>query len=235
MKTKHLSRKSAKGDVQDFLGKMERMPVLRKAENRGRLIFSMDATASREPMWDQASRIQSQMFEVTRNLGGLDIQLCYYHGFGIFHASPWSDHAAALSREMNSVRCLAGHTQIQRVLQHALSESKIQKVNAVIFIGDCMEEDANILCNLAGQLGILGVPIFIFQEGDEPTAASVFRRLADLSHGAYCYFNANSAEHLKDLLGAVAVYAAGGLQALDQYTREHANTVLQLSQQIRRV
>ncbi|MGR9105885.1 MAG: VWA domain-containing protein [Gammaproteobacteria bacterium] len=234
MKNKSLSRNFGKSDVKEFLNRLEQMPLVRKAEKRGRLIFALDATASREPLWDRACHIQAQMFEVTAALGGLDIQLCYYHGFEIFHASTWSNQSSALLREMTSVPCLAGHTQIRKVLAHALAETKKQKVNAVVFIGDCMEEDGSVLCNLAGELGILGVPLFIFHEGDEPRAAAVFRRMAKLSHGAYCYFDAGSAQHLGELLAAVAVYAAGGLAALDDYSREHGSSILQLSNQIKR-
>jgi hypothetical protein len=234
MKNKYLSRNPEKTEVQDFLNRLDRMPVVRKADKRGRLIFAMDATASRERMWDRACHIQGQMFEVTNSLGGLDIQLCYYHGFEIFRATGWSNKSSALLREMTAVHCLAGHTQIAKVIEHALAETKKQKVNAVVFIGDCMEENGNYLCNLAGELGILGVPLFIFHEGDEPGAAAVFRRMAKLSHGAYCYFDARSAKQLGELLAAVAVYAAGGWQALDDYTSKHGTDVLQLSSQIKR-
>lgn len=234
MKSKYPSRNPGKSEVQEFLGRLEKMPTVRKAQSRGRLIFAMDATQSREPMWDRACRIQGQMFEVTSALGGLDVQLCYYHGFEIFHASPWSNKSTALLREMTSVPCLAGHTQIGRLLEHALAETKKQKVDAVVFIGDCMEEDGGSLLSLAGKLGILGVPLFIFHEGDEPVAREVFRRMAGVSRGAYCHFDAGSARHLSELLGAVAVYAAGGLKALDDYSRKHGSTVLQLTDQIKR-
>ncbi len=234
MKSKDLLRHPGKSDVKEFISKLDKMPLVRKSETRGRLVFAMDATASREPMWDRACHIQGQMFEVTNALGGLDVQLCYYHGFEIFHASRWSNKSSTLLREMTAVYCSAGHTQIRRVLEHALTETKKHKVNAVVFIGDCMEEDANSLCTLAGELGILGVPLFIFHEGDEPEAAAVFRRMAKLSDGAYCYFDAHSAKHLGELLGAVAVYAAGGWQALDDYTNKHRSSVLQLTSQIKR-
>jgi hypothetical protein len=32
---------------------------------RGRLIFALDATASREPTWDRASHLQAEMFKET--------------------------------------------------------------------------------------------------------------------------------------------------------------------------
>src|SRR3546814_9870581 len=42
----------------------------RDGGRRGRLIFAMDATASREPTWDRACRLQGEMFKETAALGG---------------------------------------------------------------------------------------------------------------------------------------------------------------------
>jgi len=51
---------------------------------------------SRQPMWDTACRLQADMFAETAALGGLDIQLVYYRGFGEFHAAPWLGDSAEL-------------------------------------------------------------------------------------------------------------------------------------------
>ena len=135
---------------------------------RGRLIFALDATASRQPSWDKACQIQAQMFAAVGQMGGLDIQLVYYCGFHDFEAFPWLDNAAELTRRMTGVACLGGHTQIGRVLKHAIAETRAKRVNALVFVGDCMEESTDTLCDLAGQLGVLGLPIFLFHEGREP-------------------------------------------------------------------
>jgi hypothetical protein len=72
-----LSKKSSDQEVDEFLRKVAAAPVIRPAGKRGRLMFAMDATASREPTWDRACHIQAQMFEATSALGGLEIQLVY--------------------------------------------------------------------------------------------------------------------------------------------------------------
>ena len=234
MKKSDLTKRSHSSRVSSFLGKLDRMPAVREGGKRGRLVFSMDATASREPMWDRACRKQRQMFEVTESLGGLNVQLCYYHGFDIFYSYPWVSKASTLLGQMSEVCCVSGHTQIYKVLEHALSETRKQKVNAVVFIGDYMEENASTLCGLSGQLGMLGVPMFIFHEGGEIGAENIFRRMASLSGGAYCRFDAGSADFLAELLGAVAVYAAGGRKALDDYSRKHGKRVLLLTDQMSR-
>jgi hypothetical protein len=173
---------------------------------RGRLIFALDATASREPTWDQACRIQGEMFEATAGLGGLDLQLVFYRGYAECKASRWLSSAADLHRVMRSVSCAGGETQIGRVLDHAIRETGKCKVSALMFVGDAMEEKADRLCRLAGDLGALAVPIFLLHEGFDPDAAAVFRQMATLSHGAYLAFDLASIDRLKDLLGAIAVY-----------------------------
>ena len=118
---------------------------------------------------------------------------------------------------MRAVSCIGGETQIERVLAHAIAESKKQRVDALVFVGDAMEENADRLCGLAGELGLLGTPVFVFHEGGDAVAGRAFRQIAQLSHGAYLSFDTASADRLKELLAAVAVYAAGGYRALADY------------------
>jgi hypothetical protein len=78
------------------------------------------------------------------------------------------------------------------VLAHARGESAKQKVRAVVFVGDAMEEKLDDLCAVAGELGLLGVPTFLFQEGDDPVASNAFREIARLTNGAYCRLSSPS-------------------------------------------
>jgi len=216
--TDHLPAKSSPAEIAAFVEKLKAMPTVR-AQSRGRLLFAIDATASREPTWDQACRIQAEMFEETKRLGGLEIQLAYYRGFGEFETTPWLTNAAELTRRMTGVSCLGGETQIEKVLRHAIAEARQRKINAVVFIGDCMEEDIDRLCQGAGELGLLGVPVFVFHEGGDIIAERAFKQIARLTNGAYCRFDSKSAGALADLLRAVAVFAAGGRSALSELTR----------------
>jgi len=233
MTEKKLPTSSRSGEVDAFLRKVAAAPSVRAEAGRGRLIFAMDATASRQPTWDSASHIQAEMFKETAALGGLEIQLVYYRGFGECKASPWVGNSADLLRRMTSVFCLAGQTQIAKVLRHAIKEAKHKKVGALVFVGDCVEEDVDRLGHLAGQLGLLGVPCFMFHEGHDPVARSAFQQIARLSGGAFCPFDASSARQLRDLLSAVAVYAAGGRQALADYGARTGGVVRRLTHQIR--
>lgn len=200
--------------VQSFLQKLAETPG-----RRGRLVFALDATASREPTWNEARRIQAEMFDTAAAVGGLEIQLCYYRGTAEFRASPWLTRAADLRRCMAEVTCLGGFTQIGRVLEHTLWEARQSRVDALVLVGDCMEENVEALCQRAGELGLLGVRAFLFQEGQDPVAERAFTQLAKLTRGAHCRFAHDSARQLADLLNAVAAYAAGGLPALERFGR----------------
>jgi hypothetical protein len=230
---KKLPSASASAEVDAFLKKVAATPSVRAGGERGRLIFAMDATASREPTWDRASHIQAEMFQETTALGGLDIQLVYYRGFGEFDAGPWIGDPDAMLRRMTSVFCLAGQTQIAKVLKHAAEETKRQKVAALVFVGDSLEEDIDRLGHLAGELGLLGVPCFMFHEGGDAVAAKAFQQIARLSGGAYCPFDANSPRQLRDLLSAVAIYAAGGRKALANYSEQRGGIVRRLTHQVK--
>lgn len=220
------------GAVDAFLRQVAATPRHGPAGVRGRLIFALDATASREPTWDQAMRIQSAMFTETRDLGGLEVQLCFYRGVLELSASPWCAEARELVGLMARVHCAAGLTQIARILGHALDEAAGGRVNALVFIGDCVEESTDELAGLAGRLGLQGLPVFVFQEGGDPTAERCFRQVARLSGGAYAPFDARSPQVLRDLLSAVAVYAAGGRKALADFGRARGGAVLQLTHQV---
>jgi hypothetical protein len=207
------TQRSSDAEVADFVAKMKTLAPATSAE-RGRLIFAMDATMSRAPTWDMALKLQGDMFRAVKEVGSLDVQLVYFRGLNECRASKWVSDPDALSRLMTSVACHGGLTQIGKVLTHALDEAGTRKVNALVYVGDCMEEDVDRLCVHAGKLALLGVPVFLFQEGDDANAARAFREIARLTKGAFCRFDPGSAQQLRDLLTAVAVYAAGGRKAL---------------------
>lgn len=230
-RSKHeLQNTASRDEVDTFLQQVATAP--KPTRERGRLIFALDATASREPTWDRAADIQAAMFQETRDLGGLSVQLVHYRGFQELHHSPWCHHAEALLPRMTAVRCAAGITQIGRVLDHAIVEAERQRINALVFVGDCVEEPLAGLAERAGRLGLLGVPVFVFQEGREPSAERALKEIARLSGGAWCPFDAASPRTLKELLSAVAVYAAGGRKALADFSKGRGGAVLRLTQQL---
>jgi hypothetical protein len=200
---------------------------------RGRLVFALDATMSRQPTWDAACTLQAEMFREAAKTGGLDIQLVYFRGLGECRASGWVRQSDRLAELMSRIDCRGGHTQIGKVLGHVRRENGKQKVQALVFVGDAMEEPIDDLCKAAGELGLLGVPAFMFQEGADPIAENAYREIARLSHGAYCRFDSGAAHELAELLRAVAAYASGGKKALAELSARAGNAAQKLLQQIR--
>lgn len=224
-------QRSTRGEVDAFL---KQVRALKPAgSGRGRIIFAMDATMSRQPSWDLALELQADMFNAVKAVGGLDVQLVYFRGYNECQASKWVGDPDALARLMRQVSCAGGFTQISKVLAHARRESETGKVNALVYVGDCMEEDVDRLAKLAGELGMIGTPVFLFQEGRDAKAELTFREIARLSRGAYAPFDAGSAKQLRELLTAVAVYAAGGRKALKDFSEEtKSGGALRLLQQL---
>jgi hypothetical protein len=202
---------------------LEKRRLQRQAPGtRGRLVFALDATESRQPTWELACRLQAEMFRTA--IGALDIQFVYFCGSCEFQVSPWISNGQALAELMTNVECRAGFTQIGRVLTHAHKENNRQKVAALAYVGDCVEEEPAALYDIARQLNL---PVFMFQEGDDPIATKVFARIAALTKGAHCRFDAGAADQLAELLRAVAAYAAGGLEALRLSSNAGAVKLLQ--------
>jgi hypothetical protein len=188
----------------------------------GRLIFALDATASRKPTWDIAGRLTGDMIREAASVGSLSLQLVYFRGGSDgpreCFTTNWMSDPIRLSGIMANVECRAGHTQISRVLAHTRRETLKAKIGALVLIGDaCEPVDDNLdrLCSQAVDLGKLKTPIFAFQEGRDATAESAFRKIAGLSRGAYGRFDAGGVKQLGELLKAVALFAVGGTTALE--------------------
>jgi hypothetical protein len=205
----------ATSDVDSFMQEIEQLASGGRPATRGRLVFALDATHSRQPTWDTACMLQAEMFREAASAGGLDLQLVYYRGLDECRASRWLSDAARLGKIMSTIVCRAGYTQIERVLDHAIKETKLLPIGALVFVGDAFEEQADAVIPVANELGRLDVPAFMFQEGDDPEVAEVFREIAQVTKGVYCRFDEGSAKQLGELLKAVAVFAVGGIAALE--------------------
>jgi hypothetical protein len=165
----------------------------------------------------------------------------YYRGLDEVRHSSWFSDAHELVSRMQAIRCLGGATKIQRVLQHVRAEHAREKINAGVFVGDACEEPPKALYATAVELG---VPLFVFQEGDNlampadqhglPIIAdtplqkveTVFREIARLTNGAWARFDAGAAAKLAELLQAVAAFAVGGVNALADLRSESARKLL---------
>ncbi len=209
------------------------MPAARTATQR--LVFAIDATASRQPTWDLATELHAALFDEVERLGNIAVQLAYFRGIGEFVASPWMTTPGELKDRMVGVTCRGGRTQLVALLRHVLREARTHPVRALVFIGDCFEESKTELLELAGQLALRDVPLLLFQEGRDAAALDAFAAAAEITGGAHVPFAPGSAETLRQLLGAAVRYATGGRAALEDFARRHQGAgALALLTQIKR-
>ena len=206
--------KSSGSEIETFLKQAKQLAPVHDAA-RGRMIFALDATMSRQATWDIACALQGEMFSAAVSVGNLSVQLVYFRGHRESKASRWVNNAEGLRGLMEKIDCRGGLTQIAKVLSHAKQEAEKQPLAALVYVGDSMEENMDELCEIAGELGLRGVKAFVFHDGRDAHAETAFREIARLTGGAYLPFDRNSAEDLKALLAAVATYAAGGRRALE--------------------
>jgi hypothetical protein len=169
---------------------------------------------SRQPTWDLACSLQARMFEVAGQGGGLAVQLVYFRGIGECRASGWVGEPERLTGLMRRIACEGGQTQIARVLRHVRDEAQAVPIRAFVFVGDAMEEDADALAALAGELGLRGIRGFVFQEGFDAAASAAFATIARLTGGARARFDVTAPASLLELLRGAAAYAAGGREAM---------------------
>ncbi|WDR02665.1 VWA domain-containing protein [Devosia algicola] len=221
-----VSKASASSDIADFVKQVGAL-ARPSAGQQARILFALDATMSRQPTWDLACKLQGEMFEAIPNNNALAIQLQYFRGFGECRASKWVVNAQTLARLMCSIDCRGGETQIGKVFAHARSEHAKQRIQAMIFVGDALEENVDRLAEKAGQLGLLGLPLFIFQEGHDTRVEAAFREFARLTKGAYARFDASAPQELAQLLKAVAAFASGGRDLLKLQKSASAHALLE--------
>ncbi len=224
---------SARAEIDTFLSRVKELGPAVATGQRGRLIFALDATMSRQPTWDTASKLQADMFREAGSVGGLDVQLVYYRGLAECRASPWVGEPQRLATLMARIDCQGGHTQIGKVLAHARRENDSRKVAVLVFIGDAMEESLDDLCSAAGELGLRNLKAFMFQEGYDPVCEQAFREVARLTGGAFCRFKPGAAHELAELLRAAAAYAAGGMRALADLKTRNSSGAIKLLEQLK--
>lgn len=177
----------------------------------GRIHFTLDATGSRQATWDFSSDISRSMFDAAT---GLSVRLVYFAGQWECKRTPYLIDPATLKELMGRVHCSPGMTQIRRVMRFALKD----RPDAVVYVGDQIEDEHKMLRALASQMGEEGVPMFVFHEKHDRRchqATATFKAMASNSGGAYITFDASAPERLSGLLGSIAVFATGGRKALE--------------------
>ncbi len=214
-------------EVDAFLQAAHKVPARpRKPRDTHRVMFALDATASRQPTWDIACSLHAELFLAAREAGEVAVQLLFYRGLGELKKSPWITSRQRLLDLMQRVSCAGGMTQIGRLLREAAREAAKHPVKALIFVGDSFEELEDEVLAIAGKLALLNTPVIMLQEGYVPQATNAFSKIATLSGGAHLPFASGSAEHLRRLLGAAVSFAVGGRELLERDGSAAAREVL---------
>jgi hypothetical protein len=185
---------------------------------RPRLIFAVDATASREPAWAAARLVTDALFKALP--GELDVALAVHGGSRVRIFTDFTNNPAALRDQAAGVVCQAGMTRLLPILEGSVKRTGIR---VVVYIGDVFEESVTHGRRLADTMGQRGTKLIVLHDTADPAArrdAEIFWDLAKRTNGCVLPFDANASGRLRDLLSAVAVYAVGGEKLLRE--RQHA-------------
>jgi len=185
--------------------------------------FLIDATGSREDTWEQAQGIQAKMFKSAAGLQTIRLRLAYFGG-DCLNSPGWMNSPARVAKHMAAVRCRTGLTQIIEGLHSFIQEAPENRAAAIILVGDAFEEDADQAEHAGTMLKKMGIRVFSFIEGNDPTAQSVFQRLAEITGGKFAKFGSDLP--LSDLCEGVALLTSGGEKALDRLKNQNVRRLL---------
>jgi len=194
-------------------------PVETGAPLRPRLIFAVDATASREPAWFAARQVTDALVKALP--GELDVALAVHGGSRVHTFTGFTNDAATLRDRAAGVMCEAGMTRLLPILSTGLKQ---QSVRVIIYIGDVFEEGLPHGRRIADALGARGTKLIVLHDTSDPSArrdTELFWDLAKRTGGCVLPFDASASGRLRDILSAVAVYAVGGEKLL----RERRDTL----------
>ncbi|HEX5660112.1 MAG TPA: hypothetical protein VFX59_23110 [Polyangiales bacterium] len=182
---------------------------------RPRLVFALDATASREPAWEAAKATSDALFLALP--GQLDVALAVHGGSRLKVFSDFVSEPSSLRDRAAGLSCEAGTTRIIEIMERCC-EAKDVKV--LVYIGDVFEESAESAESAATALRLRGTRVLILHDDkralDVEPSRVVFQRIAKITGGAVLPFDASSVEALRALLEAIAALAVGGVKLLEQ-------------------
>jgi hypothetical protein len=205
-----------------------------------RLVFAFDATASRSEAWETSKQLTDVLF--TALPGQLDVALAAFGGGELHTFTPFLSDARKLRKVAAGVECISGRTMLLSILWRVLAADQC---DVVVFIGDSFEESGSEAVRIADALKEKGTRvIFLFDRawrdavgvpspatpslhGFFDPAETVFADIAARTGGDVLPFNSSSVSKLRELLGAVAVLAVGGVELLEQQASPGATLLLE--------
>jgi len=177
---------------------------------RPRLVFAVDATASREATWRSAQKITARMFGVIPD--ALDVALAVHGGDDVHTFTEFSADVDVFRKQAAAVRCETGTTRLCEIMARTLDAGGVRVMS---YIGDAFEEDADEVLELADRFRLRGIQAVMLSDDADPEALAVFRQIAERTGGAVLDFRTGDTVLMGELLAGVATLAIGGRKLLE--------------------
>lgn len=215
-KSKALDRIRAATPAKPLADGLRRGDLLSAAitpQQRPRLVFAFDATASREPAWDKAREVTDALF--TALPGELDVALAVHGGGWVLTFTRFSSDARFFRDQAAAVQCQAGSTALVRLMEQVREHAGVK---VLVYIGDCFEEVPSAAYEQADALRLRGTRAILFHDAStsDQNAREVFEEIARRTGGVCLDFHGARPGDLRDILEAVAVLAYGGVKLLER-------------------
>lgn len=178
-------------------------------EQRPRLVFGVDATASRQPAWESAQRITDRMFDAIP--GALDVALAVHGGSRVHTFTQFSSDVGLFRGKAAAVRCMAGETKLCDLMERALESGGVRVMS---YIGDAFEESREMALALADRFRARGIRLVILADQPSPATLEFFQQLVARAGGAVLDFRAEQLDVMGEVLEGVAALAVGGRKLL---------------------
>jgi len=192
---------------------------------RPRLVFAIDATASREEAWDAAKKITDTLFCAVPD--ALDVALAVHGGSEVHTFTEFCADYKSLRAMAGRVHCQMGLTQLNEIMRQTISH---ERVKVLVYIGDVYEEDVNVAVELAETLKIKGCRIVILHDGHEGSSDHrAFQAIAKAGNGCVLPFNSNAIKDMRASIEAIAILASGGTKLLETKSKTSQAAALLLS------
>jgi hypothetical protein len=184
----------------------------------------LDATASRSYSWELSRTLTAAMFNAIP--GELDIALAWHAGTKLQEITTFSSDAAPFTNAIRSMRTESGQTRLNEIL--AAATKMTPPIRVFVYVGDCYEEDEKEAYIYARRLNRIHTTCFFFHDASSTdaynqnyidalaTAKTVFENIVAITGGMVLPFTRNAPDEIKNLLEAIAVYAAGGVKLLEE-------------------
>jgi len=191
------------------------------AARRPRLVFAVDATASREATWRSAQQITNKMFGVIPD--ALDVALAVHGGGDVHTFTAFSADVGEFGKRAAAVTCRSGTTRLGDIMTRTLEAGGVRVMS---YIGDAFEEDVDEVLDLAARFRLRGIQAVMLADGADGDTLAVFEQIAERTGGAVLDFRSGDLDLMGELLAGVASLAIGGRRLLEAQTTAGARLLI---------